>query len=119
VLVSSGKGKLSAPVSSLNLLEKQGVFSMLLCPSSLGNRDLDRVSELCAEVQGKQRRRRSGEEKRRGERGQGSRVQIPRALEGESTDPDQPPRKWRLREAKQPAQVHTAKHGPLKKKRSH
>ena len=81
MLESSGKGKLSTPVSSLNLLEKQRVFSMLSCPSSLGNRDLDRVSEVCAEVQGKQLRRRSGEEKRRGEDGQGARVQIPRALE--------------------------------------
>ena len=119
MLESSGKGKLSAPVSGLNLLEKQGVFSMLPCPSSLGNCDLDRVSEVCAEVQGKQHRWRSGEEKRRGEGGQGSRVQIPRALEREFTDPDQPPRKWRLRKAKQPAQVHTAKQGPLKRKRRH
>lgn len=53
-----------APVSSLNLLEKQG---LLMSPSSLGNRDLDRVSEVCAEVQGKQHEEEEREE--RGKRG--------------------------------------------------
>ena len=69
VLEGSGKGKLSAPLSSLNFLEDQGVFSVLSCPSFLGNRDLDRGSEVCAEGQGEQCRRRSREEKRRGEGG--------------------------------------------------
>ena len=68
VLEGSGKGKLSAPLSSLNFLEDQGVFSVLSCPSFLGNRDLDRGSEVCAEGQGEQCRR-SGKEKRRREGG--------------------------------------------------
>lgn len=37
----------------------------------------------------------------------------------ESTDPAQSPRKWRLREVKQPAEGHTAQHWSQKRKTSH
>lgn len=42
MLESSGKCKPSALVSSLNLSEKKGVFSLLSCPPCLGNHDPDK-----------------------------------------------------------------------------
>ena len=95
MLESSGKGKPSALVSSLNLSEKEGVFSLLSCPPPHPWEIMIQI-EAWSCVQryvensadrGERTDRGGGGGRRRGEKrvARGSRVETPRTLELEGS----------------------------------